>query len=104
MTAPFLPGQIEHWPVARLKPYARNAKTHDPDQVAKIAASNKVRAFRATETDACHRLTSSFSIATARHKNRKTPSHPNIGRIEHRVTLAPQITLEQSVEVATKFP
>ena len=33
------PGQIEHWPLARLKPYVRNAKTHDADQVAKIAAS-----------------------------------------------------------------
>jgi DNA modification methylase len=33
------PDRIEHWPLARLKPYARNAKTHDPDQVAKIAAS-----------------------------------------------------------------
>ena len=39
MNAPMLPGQIEHWPLARLKPYARNAKTHDADQVAKIAAS-----------------------------------------------------------------
>ena len=34
-----LPDRIELWPLARLKPYARNAKTHDPDQVAKIAAS-----------------------------------------------------------------
>jgi ParB-like chromosome segregation protein Spo0J len=39
MNAPLLPGQIEHWPLARLKPYARNAKTHDAEQVAKIAAS-----------------------------------------------------------------
>ena len=39
MNAPILPGRIEHWPLARLKPYARNAKTHDADQVAKIAAS-----------------------------------------------------------------
>jgi DNA modification methylase len=38
MNAPLLPGRIEHWPLARLKPYARNAKTHDADQVAKIAA------------------------------------------------------------------
>ena len=28
MNAPLLPGSIEHWPLARLKPYARNAKTH----------------------------------------------------------------------------
>ena len=33
------PDRIEHWPLAQLKPYARNAKTHDADQVAKIAAS-----------------------------------------------------------------
>jgi ParB-like chromosome segregation protein Spo0J len=39
MNVPLLPGRIEHWPLARLKPYARNAKTHDVDQVAKIAAS-----------------------------------------------------------------
>ena len=39
MNAPLLPGRIEHWPLARLKPYTRNAKTHDADQVAKIAAS-----------------------------------------------------------------
>ena len=39
MNAPLLPGRIEHWSIARLKPYARNAKTHDADQVAKIAAS-----------------------------------------------------------------
>ena len=35
----FLPEQIEQWPLARLKPYARNARTHSDDQVAKIAAS-----------------------------------------------------------------
>ncbi|KPP83627.1 MAG: putative transcriptional regulator [Rhodobacteraceae bacterium HLUCCO07] len=39
MTAPLLPGQIEHWPLVKLKPYARNTKTHDADQVARIAAS-----------------------------------------------------------------
>ena len=39
MNAPLLPGRIEHWPLARLKPYARNAKSHDADQVSKIAAS-----------------------------------------------------------------
>ncbi len=35
----FLPGQIAHWPLARLRPYARNARTHDVDQVTRIAAS-----------------------------------------------------------------
>jgi len=39
MNAPLLPGRIEHWPLARLRPYARNAKTHSADQVTKIAAS-----------------------------------------------------------------
>lgn len=31
--------RIELWPVERLKPYANNARTHDADQVTKIAAS-----------------------------------------------------------------
>lgn len=31
--------RIELWPVERLKPYERNARTHSADQVAKIAAS-----------------------------------------------------------------
>ncbi len=35
----FAPSQIEHWPIDRLRPYARNAKIHGTDQVAKIAAS-----------------------------------------------------------------
>ncbi len=39
MNAPLLPSQIEYLPLARLKPYARDAKTHDADQVARIAAS-----------------------------------------------------------------
>jgi DNA modification methylase len=39
MNAPLLPGRIEHWPLAQLKPYTQNARTHDADQVAKIAAS-----------------------------------------------------------------
>ena len=35
----FAPSQIESWPLDRLRPYARNAKIHGADQVAKIAAS-----------------------------------------------------------------
>ena len=31
--------RIEIWPVARLMPFARNASTHSPEQVAQIAAS-----------------------------------------------------------------
>ncbi len=39
MTLSFAPERIETWPLARLQPYARNAKGHGPEQVAKIAAS-----------------------------------------------------------------
>lgn len=39
MNTPLLPGPIEHWPLARLKPYARNTKAHDANQVVKAAAS-----------------------------------------------------------------
>jgi ParB-like chromosome segregation protein Spo0J len=39
LTLRFCPEQIEQWPLARLKPYARNARTHSEDQIAKIAAS-----------------------------------------------------------------
>ena len=39
MTLSFAPDAIEQWPLDRLKPYAKNAKMHGPDQVAKIAAS-----------------------------------------------------------------
>jgi hypothetical protein len=39
MTLSFAPDRIEMWPLARLQPYAKNAKVHGADQVAKIAAS-----------------------------------------------------------------
>ncbi len=39
MTLRFCPEQIEQWPVARRKPYAKNARTHCEEQIAKIAAS-----------------------------------------------------------------
>jgi ParB-like nuclease family protein len=35
----FAPREIETWPIEKLRPYARNAKMHGDDQVAKIAAS-----------------------------------------------------------------
>jgi ParB-like chromosome segregation protein Spo0J len=35
----FAPSEIETWPIEQLRPYVRNAKMHDEDQVAKIAAS-----------------------------------------------------------------
>ena len=38
-TGPTLPTQIEHWPLARLVPYALNSKLHTPEQVADIAGS-----------------------------------------------------------------
>jgi ParB-like nuclease domain len=31
--------RVERWPIDRLLPYAANARTHGPDQVAQIAAS-----------------------------------------------------------------
>ena len=34
-----LASRIELWPVERLRPYERNARTHSPEQIAKIAAS-----------------------------------------------------------------
>lgn len=39
MNAPALAKRIELWPIERLKPYERNARTHDAAQVSKIAAS-----------------------------------------------------------------
>ncbi|WP_411957172.1 DNA methyltransferase [Paracoccus homiensis] len=39
MDLAFAPRQIEFWPIERLRPYARNAKLHGADQVARIAAS-----------------------------------------------------------------
>ncbi len=37
--APQMARRIEIWPVGRLVPYARNARTHSDAQVAQIAAS-----------------------------------------------------------------
>lgn len=39
MPAPFVSAKIETRPVSRLIPYVRNARTHDEDQIAQIAAS-----------------------------------------------------------------
>jgi len=39
MTLSFAPDAIETWALAKLQPYAKNAKMHGADQVAKIAAS-----------------------------------------------------------------
>jgi len=39
MTFAFAPERIETWPLSRLQPYAKNAKMHGADQVAKIAAN-----------------------------------------------------------------
>jgi ParB-like chromosome segregation protein Spo0J len=36
---PAMARHIEHWPTDRLRPNARNARTHSPEQVAQIAAS-----------------------------------------------------------------
>ena len=37
--SPVIPEKLERWPVNRLVPYERNARTHSPEQVAQIAAS-----------------------------------------------------------------
>ncbi|MFV8646452.1 ParB/Srx family N-terminal domain-containing protein, partial [Ralstonia pseudosolanacearum] len=39
MTASWLAGKIEHWPIQRLAPYAANARTHSDEQITQIAAS-----------------------------------------------------------------
>ena len=39
MDLTFVPQSVEQWPLERLKPYARNAKLHSPEQVTRIAAS-----------------------------------------------------------------
>ena len=36
MTLSFAPERIETWPLSRLQPYAKNAKVHGAEQVAKI--------------------------------------------------------------------
>ena len=44
-TATHLPDSIEHLPTDTLVPYARNSRTHSPEQVAQIAASIKEFGF-----------------------------------------------------------
>ena len=39
MSASWIADRIEHWPINRLIPYARNARTHAPEQIHQIAAS-----------------------------------------------------------------
>jgi ParB-like chromosome segregation protein Spo0J len=39
MSASWIADKIEHWPITRLVPYARNARTHSDAQIAQIAAS-----------------------------------------------------------------
>ena len=39
MSLSFSPDQVASWPIGQLLPYARNARTHDDGQVAKIAGS-----------------------------------------------------------------
>jgi ParB-like chromosome segregation protein Spo0J len=36
---PVMPDKLERWPIERLVPYDRNARTHSPEQIAQIAAS-----------------------------------------------------------------
>ncbi len=39
MTLSFSPERIETWPLAKLQPYAKNAKVHGADQVAALIAA-----------------------------------------------------------------
>jgi hypothetical protein len=39
MDLPFMPSQIELWPIERLRPYARNARLHSDEQVAALTAN-----------------------------------------------------------------
>ena len=39
MDLAFAPREIETWPLEHLRPYAKNAKRHGEDQIAKIASS-----------------------------------------------------------------
>ena len=41
----FLSTHIQHWPIDRLIPYARNARTHSTEQVAQVAASMREFGF-----------------------------------------------------------
>src|SRR5580692_2185686 len=80
--------QVERWPIDRLIPYARNARTHSPEQVAQIAASIREfgftipvlvdeqgtliaghgRVLAAQQLDACINVTSTRSTSsTSRH-------------------------------------
>lgn len=36
---PVMPAKMERWPIDRLVPYERNARTHSPEQVAQLRAS-----------------------------------------------------------------
>jgi ParB-like chromosome segregation protein Spo0J len=37
--------KVEQWPIEKLVPYARNARTHSEDQIAQLAASIKEWGF-----------------------------------------------------------
>lgn len=45
--APAMAKRLELWPLERLQPYDRNARTHSPEQVAQIAASIREFGFTA---------------------------------------------------------
>ena len=44
---PVMPSKLELWPISRLVPYERNARTHSPEQVAQIVASIREFGFTA---------------------------------------------------------
>src|SRR5688572_20823948 len=42
---PVLADHLEHWPVSKLIPYARNARTHSDEQIAQLAQSIRTFGF-----------------------------------------------------------
>jgi hypothetical protein len=58
--------QVVTWPVEKLIPYARNARTHSDDQVAQIAASivGLLAALNLRQAD-FHRLWQPFTVVPA---------------------------------------
>jgi DNA modification methylase len=66
---PALARRIEIWPTGRLVPYARNARTHSPEQVAQIAASIAEFGFNAPIlVDSCAGIVASHGRLLAARK------------------------------------
>ena len=69
--------QVERWPIDRLIPYARNARTHSPEQVAQIAAS--IREFGFTVPV----LVDEAGTLIAGHGRVRRRGHQSSDRLQH---------------------